>query len=189
MSVIIRLLFESVAGLAAVLAVVLFVLLVYWRRSGRSKPLLIALAVTVLLFVVQTLVVTAREHVAQVMSAIEKDLVHARTAALAVALAPEFETAGMDRDAFVAYVARQMKKVDVRSVERQSLGVEESAGDRLTVTAAYLADVTVQDYAGELLTRWSLTFVRTPDGWQIVAIQPLYVSGIDHPTWTDIDRR
>jgi hypothetical protein len=181
-------LFESVAALGAVLGVVLFALLVYWRRSGRAMPLLIGLAAAVLLFTTQALVVTARERIAVLLTDIEKDIVRSRTSALAAALAPDFETAGMDRDTFLAYVRRQMDKVAVRSVERQSLRVEHS-DDRLVVTADYLADVTVQGYARELPTRWSLTFVRTADGWRIVNIRPLYVAGIGNPTWGEIDAR
>jgi hypothetical protein len=181
-------LFESAAALAAVLGVTLFILLVYWRRSGRGRPLLIGLAVAILLFVVQALVVTPREHVGRTLTAIETDIVRARTDALADALAADFDAAGMNRDAFIAYVGRQMQKVDVHYVDRRSLHVEDADGDRVRGTAEYLADVTVRDYADRLPTRWSLTFVRTADGWKIVTIEPLSIAGIDRPSWNEIDR-
>ena len=80
------LLFESVAALGSVLGLVLFALLVHWRRSGQVRPLLLGLGVAAALLLVQVLVVTRREHAGRILAAIERDIVAARTAALEAAL-------------------------------------------------------------------------------------------------------
>jgi hypothetical protein len=169
------------------LGAVLFVLLVYWRRTGRVRPLLVGLAVAVVLFVLQATVVTSRERVGRTMDAIQHDLVAQRSNALAAALAPDFEAGGMNRDTFLEYVRRQMERVNVRDLDRTALRIERSEGDRLVVSVSYLASIVMQDYAGDVLSRWSLTFARTPAGWKIVSIQPLHVGGVDRPTWGTLE--
>ncbi len=187
MDTVVWVLFESAAALAAVLGAVLFVLLVYWRRTGRVRPLLVGLAAAVVLFVIQAVVVTRREHVGRIMDAIQRDLVADRIDALAAALAPEFEAGRMDRDTFLEYAQRQLKRVNVRTLDRTGLRIEESEGERVVATVSYLASIVMPDYAGDMLSRWSLTFIRTSTGWQIVDIQPLHVGGVDHPTWGTLE--
>ncbi len=181
-------LFESLAALGAVLGVVLFALLVHWRRSGRPRALLIGLAVAVVLFIVQALVVTQREHAARILTAIENDLVASRSDALAAALSPDFAW-DHPRGDFISYVERQLTRVDIRWVERFRLRVSESQPDRFTVLASYRADIATPGYAGSLPSTWSLTFVRTPDGWKIIQIKPVRILGYDNPTWLGLERR
>jgi hypothetical protein len=182
-------LFESVAALGAVLGIVLFVLLVHWRRSGRPWPLLIGLGVAAVLLVVQALVVTQREWAARMLDPIEKDLVASRTAALAATLAPDFETGGLDGDRFVAFVRRELQSTKMRWLDRWGLQLQESAADRFVVTTNYSADVTTGGYSGSIPSTWSITFVRTAAGWKIACIRPLHIAGVDTPTWEDLDPR
>ena len=49
---------ESLPALGALLFTVNFFLLVYWRRSGRVRPLLIGLGAAIVLLIVQAAVVT-----------------------------------------------------------------------------------------------------------------------------------
>jgi hypothetical protein len=179
------LLFESLPALGAVLGVVLFVLLVHWRRTRRGRPALIGLVVAVVLLAVQALVVTRREHAERILGLIEKDLVASRTVALAAALAPDFDAGGLDRDGFLAYVRQQLQLVKVRWLDRWALQMEESGGDRFVASATYLADVSGEGYVGSTESRWALTFVRTSDGWKIAAVRPLHVAGLDNPRWQD----
>lgn len=181
------LLFESPGALAAVLGTALFVLLVYWRRRGRARPLLVGLAVAVVLLVVQALVTTRREHAGRILAAVEADIVQARTDALAEALAADFAASGMDRAAFLAYVRGKMEVVDVRWLDRQSLRVEQSGGARFAVSVGYLADA-AGEYGGSIPSRWWIEFARTPAGWRIVHIRCLRLAWLEAPTWADLDR-
>jgi hypothetical protein len=182
-------LFESVATLGAVLGVVLFVLLVHWRRTGQSRPLLVGLGVALTLLVIQTLVVTQREHAERILEPIEKELVASRADALAAALAPDFDADGLDRDGFLAYVRQQLQSVKVRWLERWALQLAEADAERFVATATYSADVAGYSYVGSMQSVWALTFVRTSDGWKIAAIRPLNIAGLENPTWGSIDRR
>ena len=182
-------LFESVAALGAVLGVVLFVLLVYWRRTGQSRPLLVGLGVALTLLVIQALVVTQREHAEHILEPIEKELVASRTDALAAALAPDFDADGLDRDGFLAYVRRQLQSVKVRWLERWALQLAEADAERFVATATYTADVAGSSYVGSMESVWAFTFVRTDDGWKIATIRPLSIAGLENPTWGSIDRR
>ena len=179
---------ESVPALGAVLGVALFVLLVYWRRSGRVRPLLAGVTVAAVLLLVQWLVVTQREHAGRILKSIETDIVASRTGALAAALAPNFETDGLDRDAFLAYVRRQLERIKVRWVDRWRLEVAESEADRFVATAVYTADVIAEVHAGTVSGTWSITFIRTPAGWKIARVQPVRIDGDARPTWHDLDR-
>lgn len=188
MSAMIWFFFESALALAAVLGVALFVLLVYWRRGGSARPLLVGLAVAIALLVMQRLVVTQREQAGRILKSIEMDITASRTAALAAALAPDFDADGLDRDEFLALVHRQLEHVKVRWVDRWRLEVRESEAERFVVEAVYMADITAEIYSGAASGSWSVTFVRTPTGWKIACVQPLRIEGMSNPTWQDVDR-
>ena len=181
-------LLESSPVLGAALFTANFVLLVYWRRSGRVRPLLIGLAVAVALLAVQTLVVTRREHAARILKGIQQDVIAAQTENLGLALSDRFDADGMGPDAFVEFVARQYDRVRVRSVIRSELQVESSQPDQFIVAVAYQADVSTGGYGGWLRTRWDITFERTAAGWRIVRIQPTYIDGMPTPDWNRIDQ-
>jgi hypothetical protein len=181
--------FESVPALAAVLGVALFVLLVYWRRGGRARPLLVGLAIAAALLLIQRLVVTQREQAGRILKSIESDIVASRTAALAAALAPDFDADGLDRDAFLAMVRRQLEHVKVRWVDRWRLEVHESAAERFVIEAVYTADVTAEVYSGTASGTWSITFVHSPAGWRIACVRPIRVGDLSDPTWHDLDRQ
>ncbi len=177
-------LFESRAALAALLGVVLFVLLVHWRRSGRPRPLLLGLAAAVLLLVVQALVVTKREHARRILSAIEQDIVASRTTALAAALAPDFDFPE-GRAGFLELVDHELARIDVRYLERWWLRVERDEGERFTVVVEYSADI-AGVYAGTFQSGWELTFVNTADGWRVQQIRPRHLAGMGNVNWSSI---
>ena len=189
MNVLTWFLFESAPALAAVLGVALFVLLVYWRRSGQVRPLLVGLAVAAVLLLIQRLVVTQREQAGRILKSIETDIVASRTGALEAALAPDFEAGELDRDAFLAVVRRQLERAKVRWVDRWRLAVQESEAQRFVVEVFYTADIATEVYTGTTSASWSITFVRTPAGWKIASVQPVRVEGMSNPTWQDLDRQ
>jgi hypothetical protein len=182
-------LFESLAALGAVLGVALFALLVLWRRSGNVRPLLIGLGIAVVLLGMQALVVTKREHAGRVLTAIEHDLRVSKTDALAAALAPEFESQGMGRDEFLAYVRRQLAKVRVHWLERWELSVSDATADRFGASVTYLAEISGEGLAGTPRSNWYFTFVRTPAGWKIAALECRQIDGHRDVSWRDLNRR
>lgn len=181
------LLFESLAALSAVLGTLLFVLLVYWRRTGRPRPLLVGLGVAVVLLLVQALVVTQRERAAQALDRIAADLLRSRVDALAQSLATDFDAGGRDRTEFTGLVRAKLDQVSIRWLERTGLRVVESGRDRFTVAASYLAEVRADQYDGTFTSRWALTFIRTPDGWRIITIAPEALPWTEHPTWRHVE--
>ena len=92
---------ESTLALAAALFTANFTLLVMWRRTGRGRPLLAGLAVSILLLAIQGFVVTRREHAGRLLRTIERDLLTAQTTGLSAALADDFRTARMDKGSFL----------------------------------------------------------------------------------------
>lgn len=184
---------ENAYALSAACGTALFILLVLWRRGGSPRPLLIGLALTALLFAVQTFVTTPREHALQALRAIERDLRAGRSDALAGWLAPEFDAgrfAGepLNRSSFLALVDRQLAQTRVRELYRTSLSVERESPERFTASVAYLAEIVRGQMGGSFRSRWELTFDRTPRGWRITHIQPRFVDGLPSATWDAIDR-
>lgn len=180
-------LFESLAALAAVLVTGLFVVLVYWRRSGNVRPLLVGLGLAVVLLALQWLVVTHREHAGRVLVTIEQDLRRGRATALGTALAPGFVAGERDREQFIGYVERRLRQIRIHWLERTRLQMVESNGGRFVILAGYVADVGGQ-YSGRIPSRWRIEFTRTPAGWQITAIEPEMLAFQENMTWPALDR-
>ncbi|MFH1746125.1 MAG: hypothetical protein ABIG44_03665 [Planctomycetota bacterium] len=181
-------LFESLPILGGLLFTLNFMLLVYWRRSGRGRPLLAGLALTVLLLAIQALVVTHREHARRILAGIERDITAARTENLAAALAPNFDADGFGPEEFLELITRQYERVTVHAVKGSQFHVERSDAQHFVLTVAYRGEVTVNEYSGQIRTRWEITFVRTDSGWRIDGIQPRHIDGLANPSWRMIAR-
>ncbi len=172
------LLFESPLALSAVLALVLFVLLIYWRRGGRGRYLLIGTGFAVVLLVLQSVVETRREHAGRLLKRIERDLVASRSEALSEALATDFDAGeGLDRPAFLDLVDHQLAQIRIRWLDRLGLNVQQSTGESFTVLVSYRADVSWHQFVGSVPSEWSITFGRRGDPWQITTIRPLSIAG------------
>ncbi|NLG43761.1 MAG: hypothetical protein GX547_10975 [Phycisphaerae bacterium] len=174
-------LFESTLALAAALFTANFALLVMWRRTGRGRPLLAGLAVSIILLAVQGFVVTHREHAAHLLRTIERDLLTAQTSGLSAALADDFQMGRMDKGQFLDFVARQYGRIRISSLYCSQLEVRDSQPDQFTVEAAYQADLRGDFMGGWVRSRWELTFKRTADGWRIAFLRPIHIDGIQHP--------
>jgi hypothetical protein len=181
------LLLESLPALAVPLGLALFVLLVHWRRGGRPLPLLIGLGAAVLLLVVQTVVVTKREHASRILGEIERDLVASRVDALVRHLSPNFPW-DHPSETFPAYVRGRMHDWDLRWADRRKLEISHDGANRFVATASYLAEVMADDYAAVFRSRWSVTFERTDDGWKIIDVTPEHIDGMNNPDWSEIRR-
>lgn len=175
---------ESAAALAVGLGLILFWLLVLWRRGGSARPLLIGLLLAIVLLGVQQVVDTPRERAARILAAIERDVIAGRTAALAASLADTFVAAGMDRSRFVEYAREQLQRVRIEWVRRGELVIEPLARDRFLASVGYQAGVIVRDAdAGFVPSRWRITFGRTSDGWKITTIDPPTIAGQQFRDW------
>lgn len=183
------LLFESRPALATVLGVALFVLLVYWRRTGRGRPLWIGLALAGGLVVVQELVVTRREQAGRMLHAIEQDLLASRTTALESLLAEDFDAGeDLDRAAFLALVRAHLEIIRFRWLDRLRLRVVERAGGEFGVLVNYRADVVGFLSTGAMLSEWRLRFAWREQRWQITHIHPVSFAGETGLSWRSLDR-
>jgi len=182
--------FESTLALGGCLAVVLFVLLVYWRRTLRPRPLLIGLAVGAVLLAVQALVVTQREHAVRIMDGVERDVVASQPHNLGRYLSDHFriEETGWDKQRFLDRVREYMTRVEIRTLTRQRLEVEESSADRFQISVSYLASISTRDIAAPVLSRWLIVFVREGGPWRIQTIVPVALDRRPVSGWKGIPR-
>ena len=186
-------LFESPAVLSVVLGLVLFVLLVLWRRGGSPRPLLIGLAASAALLVVQALVVTHRERAGATLDAIAESLERGRTAALETALSNSFDAGRLrgeplNRARFIEYVQNMVRHVDVVWTQRVDLDLTSDSSDRFVAEAGFLAEIATGEARGAFRSRWSLTFERVAGQWLITGIEPISIEGMPAPTWERISR-
>jgi hypothetical protein len=179
-------LFESLPALGAMLFTANFVLLVYWRRRERVRPLLIGLAVAVVLLGVQALVETRREAAMRILAGIEQDVRAAQTESLAAALSPSFDADGLSKAEFLIGVQVALDHVRIHALHRGEVRVREASPDQFVVSAVYLGDVEVDAFRGPVRTRWDITFVRGEPDWQISAIRPRAIEGLQDPSWRRI---
>ncbi len=182
---------ESRLALGALLGTMLFILLVHWRRGGKARPLHLGLVVALVLLVVQTVVMTRREHALRALQQLETAVEDAQVAAVAPLLAAGF-TAGeadydkLDRTAFLELVRDRMREIDIHWVRRTEFEMTASAADRFVVHTTYLAEYSARNFGGPIRSKWAFTFVRVPDGWRIGHIRALEIGGLAHPTFNQI---
>jgi hypothetical protein len=186
----VRLLFESTLLLGGCLAVILFVLLVHWRRTLRPRPLQIGLAVAVVLLVVQAAVVTRWEHADRIMKRIEAGVRVSRPGAIAATLSARFhvEETGWDREAFIEIVRSYMSWIDVHALSRRTLEITAHEPEAFSVYVSYLADASAGGFRQAGLSRWLIRFTRETDGWRIISIEPTQVDRTSVRGWRGLPR-
>lgn len=176
---------ESTAALGVTVFIALFWLLVHWRRSGNVRPLLIGLAVSIVLLIIQALVTTQREHADQILGRIERDVRQARSSALAEALAPDFISVSLKRDPFLALVNERLQHIAIRWLHRTSLELEpEGAG--FVARAGYLAEVSFDNDAGGFASQWTFHFAQRDGRWRITAIDLPKIANRSFNDWTEV---
>lgn len=186
-----RLFLESpyLLGCAAfgLLAVGLFVRL---RLEGAARRRIVpgVLAVCVLLFLVQGLVVTQRERIQQALNefvvAIEQET--ERDAALLVS--DDYESEEMDREQFLEMLAsfrERLRIYDSRFIREST----EVRGDTAETDLTAKATISVDGGVGEMhWGRWRMGWIRQGDEWRIRSIEPLSVDGIPMTSLRDLRR-
>ena len=187
MDTLVWLLFESLPALGAVLAILLFVLLVISQRRGRMQPLLYGLIGAALLLCLQTVVVTQREHAQRIMKNVEHAVRISQVTPLAEKLSTEFQAGFMARETFVDFVREFMEDVHVRLLQRRDFIIKESQRDRFTIEVSYFAMVTFKEFERAISSRWKIEFVRVEGAWEIGRIEP--ISFNQKPaSWADLTR-
>jgi hypothetical protein len=173
---------ENLIAFGVVAFLANFALLVYWRRGGRPRPLLVGLALTLILLIIHVAVDTRREIAIDTLARIERDLEDGVTTHLRPSLADSFEAYGYDRDAFVAFVESKQRHINLERVDLLTLTLIESETDRFTVRAYYRAEAESLAYRNDFLSQWRLRFVRSDAGWRIDRVTAL------SPDWGLIER-
>lgn len=178
MEILQRVLFEWFYVLAVPLFLVNFFLLVYWRRSGRPRPLIIGLGVAAVLLLLQELVVTHREQAMRVLGPIREEVVLSRTAALERSLSPRFSSDGLDRDDFIQLARAGLARMRVRGLVRTALEVLQSQPESFVVSVTYFArEVEVGTSVPQpVKSKWHITFVREQGGWLIGGITAVEIN-------------
>ena len=156
------------------LAVILFVLLVHWRRTLKPRPLQIGLAIAVVLLIVQAAVVTRWEHADRIMQRIEAAVLASQPEPIEATLSEHFHIAetGWDRADFIRIVRSYMSWVDVHSLSRRKLEVTRNEPESFQIYISYFADASTSDYRHVGLSRWLIQFAHEADGWRIISIEP-----------------
>lgn len=178
------LLFESPAGLGVCLGLMLFGLLVHWRRTLKPRPLLVGMAVALVLLIVQKVVVTQREHAGLILDAIQADLLASRPDAIERSLHDPFTAGEMDRDDFVRLVREKLRTVKIYTLSRSELTVTNGGPGEFAVEAAFVSRVSVGEFGQyPIPTRWMLRFVRDGERWKIRQIEPISMGGREMVRW------
>jgi hypothetical protein len=181
---------ESTVALGVLSALAMFVLLVMWRRSLNPRPLLIGLLLTAMLFAIQGLVTTPREHFNAMMGPVERGVEDSDAAAVSRPFFADFSAGDMNRESFTGWVAAQLARIDVAAVRRLRSQVEPDGDSAWVAEAAYSGMITTPEIRGQLITcSWRIWFRREPDGkYVITRIEPIKVNGQSIRDWQTLER-
>lgn len=181
MDFICRMLFESPIWLG-VFSFIAFAVVLLWRRRwtgwAERYGLPLTLAVILVLFVVQSLVVTQRE---QIMNTLHEFVLAAEQRdgpALGAALSPDYEADGLNRDDVLALVTAMLESVRIQDtcVMNVDLQIDDPAASMIL---AARATVSIRGAVGELhWGRWRISWRREGDVWRITSLIPEMVDNV-----------
>lgn len=181
-------LFESLPALGVCLFLLNFATLVFWRRGGSPRPLLVTLLLAAVLLPTQALVTTQGEHARDILRRIERDLLAGRTAAFEASLAPSFRAAGMERDDFIDFARRRMESLRIHLLQRLGGRVESSSEDRFVYQVSYASTISTEPLSGTINSTWRVTFVRVDGAWRIGMLDTPTIQGRKITRWAEIER-
>jgi hypothetical protein len=184
------LLLEAPRTLFGVSFVVLFFLLVHWRRGHSPRPLLIGLAVTFALLLLSALVVTRREHAGRVLAAIEGELLRRQVAALRTSLSPEFRAGPWGAAEFVSRAEQWLEVVQPIWLQRTEFRVLDGGdAERFDLSVGYLAQARHEGFQQLVRAQWRMHFVRSHGRWQLSGIDPPRIENVQYDDWSDVPPR
>ncbi|MBN1490949.1 MAG: nuclear transport factor 2 family protein [Phycisphaerae bacterium] len=172
------LLFESPWQLGSLCFVVCAVLLVLWRRTGsagRRQAFLIALAVSALLLMVQSLVTTDREAIIALLNELADAVAEPDLERIESAIDAEYADGRHDRNSLMARIRAALQR---RMVERPSLSGFEVVVNGDAATAEFRASCDVRSgnsLVSRLPSRWRVEFIRRGEDWMVRSIDVLEV--------------
>lgn len=143
-----------------------------WTGTLRRYTLPVVLACILLLFVIQSAVVTQRERILIACDDFVEAISREDSAALAAAIGRRYDCDNMDRAAILEYLNSSLESLDVFDTRfrRRDITVTGQRADMLLVA---LATVRTKQGAGEFHTgRWRLGWALEDDKWKIVSIRP-----------------
>lgn len=172
-----RFLFERWWLLCAVLVVVELILFAVWTRrrtalAGRAAW--IGLVAAIVLPITSHLVVTQRERIERLCRSAAQMIDIGDVASLGGLLADDFEVAGLDKEAFLARVAKTLTRyrVDHPSLRRIKVTLME-AGRADAVFDAVCSIRSTETNFDRLFSRWRITLVWYDSNWRIVTVEAL----------------
>ncbi|MCP4248972.1 MAG: nuclear transport factor 2 family protein [bacterium] len=181
--------------LVPLLAVALFLLLVYWarRRTQAARRILaVGFAVAALLVVVQALVVTDRERLVQVSRDLADACRRADLEAFAAYVSPGFQSdpgAGTwDREALVGNLERILHRYQIEELSLRSFEFDLDESPAVVRFAATCRIITTEQIIGHIFSRWELHFEPGPQGWRVVNIRPIPTPMFPYRRLTDFSR-
>ncbi len=140
-------------------------------QTLRRRLLPVTILFIMVLFAVQTLVVTQRERILDRLDAFIQAVETPNSNVLAASIASNYASEGLDRDSFLRALDHWLRTIDVYDTRyrRRDVVVD---GDRAEMTLGVSATVKRDGSTGEShVGRWRIEWTRTNDEWRISAIR------------------
>jgi hypothetical protein len=171
------LLFEHAWRLALLLAVVQIALLVAWSRSRSrtsSRAVGIGFAAIVLLPALSLWVVTPREQLIGLCRDLAVLVDAGNVTGIGAYLADDFETAGLDGDAFLVRVEQRLTQEHVDHARLRRFEVAFADGGIAHVVFDAICSIRSENaYYDRVQSRWRVTFRKRGRVWRVVRIEAL----------------
>lgn len=168
-----KLLFESQPLLLMAGAMAMAVALAVHRRCYTTRTrrgLWLTLGVCALLLVLQKVVVTDRERLAQLATELASAVDDGDVGAIDARLDSSFQYRNQDKLAFLTDVNERLQRWQINEASLSGLRVEID-GDRATMAFHASCDWRSGDKVEyNILSAWELQCVRRPDGWKLQRI-------------------
>lgn len=170
-------LLESLWFVAAawVAAELLLIALWSWRRSRTwARAVWIGFAALPVLLAASSLVVTDRERIRAVCRDLADAVENSAPEVIERRLADDFESEGLDREAFIRRVRNALDRYKVWNVALHGLNVELLTDDAGKAEFRTTANVRGEGVVYEwFASRWRLGFARRGDGWLVTRVERL----------------
>jgi hypothetical protein len=172
---VVRLLFERAWLLLMALTVLQLLLIVMWSwwRTKRSAHLVwIGFAAMALLPTVSHLVVTPRERITSLCRTLARLVDAGDVAGIGSYLGADFETAGLDRDAFLDRVNQTLTRYDVDGAALSGFGITLTAAGRAVAEFNAVCAVRSADaYVARVLSRWRVNWHAEGKRWMVTHVE------------------
>ncbi len=149
-----------------------------WTGPMRRHALPAVLVCILVLFTVQSAVVTQRERILSACDDFVEAISREHLGHIAAAIGEGFESEGMDRPAIIKYLSACLEGVDVFDTRfrRRDITI---TGDKAEMLIVALATVRLGGGAGEYHTgRWRLGWALEDGEWKITSLRVEAIDGV-----------